>query len=119
MTDPLRLAVPRGALFEETLDMLDAIGVDSAQLRSDSRSLLFPGEHVTVLTLRPSDVPTYVATHRMGGRTCLQMQINRSDIVRAAERAGLRLVREFPMGPHPPIVNAPEQPMCVGWLFQR
>jgi ATP phosphoribosyltransferase len=60
MTEPLRLAVPRGTLFEETLDLLDAIGVDSAPLRSDSRSLLFPGKHVTVLTLRPSDVPTYV-----------------------------------------------------------
>ena len=29
-------------------------------MRSDSRSLLFPGEHVTVVTLRPSDIPTYV-----------------------------------------------------------
>jgi ATP phosphoribosyltransferase len=60
MSEPLRLAVPRGALFEETLDLLDAIGVDSAPLRADSRSLLFPGDQVTVLTLRPSDVPTYV-----------------------------------------------------------
>ena len=60
MSDPLRLAVPRGTLFEETLDLLDAIGVDSAPLRSDSRSLLFPGTEVTCLTLRPSDVPTYV-----------------------------------------------------------
>jgi ATP phosphoribosyltransferase len=60
MTEPLRLAIPRGALFDETLDLLDRIGVDSAPLRSDSRSLLFPGEDVTVLTLRPSDVPTYV-----------------------------------------------------------
>jgi ATP phosphoribosyltransferase len=60
MTDPLRLAVPRGALFDETLDLLEAIGVDSAPLRSDSRSLLFPGDQITVLTLRPSDVPTYV-----------------------------------------------------------
>jgi ATP phosphoribosyltransferase len=60
MSEPLRLAVPRGALFDETLDLLDSVGVDSAALRSDSRSLLFPGEKVTVLTLRPSDVPTYV-----------------------------------------------------------
>ena len=60
MTDPLRLAVPRGALFDETLDLLDAIGISSAELRSDSRSLLFPGSEVTILTLRPSDVPTYV-----------------------------------------------------------
>ena len=60
MSEPLRLAVPRGALFDDTLDLLDAIGVDSAPLRADSRSLLFPGKQVTVLTLRPSDVPTYV-----------------------------------------------------------
>jgi ATP phosphoribosyltransferase len=60
MTDPLRLAVPRGALFEETLDLLDSIGVGNTDLRSDSRSLLFPSEQITVLTLRPSDVPTYV-----------------------------------------------------------
>jgi ATP phosphoribosyltransferase len=60
MSEPLRLAVPRGALFDDTLGLLDAIGVDSAPLRSDSRSLLFPGPEVTVLTLRPSDVPTYV-----------------------------------------------------------
>ena len=60
MSDPIKLAVPRGALFEETLDLLDRIGIDSSRLRSDSRSLLFPGEDVTLVTLRPSDVPTYV-----------------------------------------------------------
>jgi ATP phosphoribosyltransferase len=60
MSEPLRLAVPQGSLFEETLDMLDSIGVDSSGLRSDSRSLLFASEDVTLVTMRPSDVPTYV-----------------------------------------------------------
>jgi ATP phosphoribosyltransferase len=60
VSEPLRLGVPRGTLFEETLSLLEAIGVDSSPLRSNSRSLLFPGEEVTVVTLRPSDVPTYV-----------------------------------------------------------
>ena len=60
MSDPLRFAVPRGALFDETVDLLDSIGFDCAGLRSNSRALLFPGEEITVLTLRPSDVPTYV-----------------------------------------------------------
>ena len=60
MTEPLRIAVPRGALFEDTLDLLDRIDCDSAALRSNSRSLFFPGDEMTVLTLRPSDVPTYV-----------------------------------------------------------
>jgi len=60
MSEPLRLAVSRGALFGETLDLLERIGVDTAVLRSDSRSLMFPGGEVTVVTMRPGDVPTYV-----------------------------------------------------------
>ena len=52
--------MPRGALFGDTLDLLDPVGIDTAALRSDSRSLLFPGERVTIVTMRPSDVPTYV-----------------------------------------------------------
>jgi putative methyltransferase (TIGR04325 family) len=65
------------------------------------------------------DVPAYIVTHRERERTNLQILMNRSEIVGTVERAGLRLVREFAMGPHPPIANAPEQPMCLGWLFQR
>ena len=34
-------ALPRGALFEGTLDLLDRIGIDTAELRGDSRSLVF------------------------------------------------------------------------------
>jgi len=65
------------------------------------------------------DVPAYVATHREGGRTNLQILMNRSEIIGTVERAGLRLVREFAMGPHPAVAGAPEQPSCAGWLFQR
>jgi putative methyltransferase (TIGR04325 family) len=65
------------------------------------------------------DVPAYVATQREGRRTNLQILMNRSEIVGTVEGAGLRLVREFAMGPHPPIAHAPEQPTCLGWLFQR
>jgi ATP phosphoribosyltransferase len=60
MSEPLKLAVPRGALFGETLDVLDAAGVDTADLRGDSRSLIFETEGMTLVTMRPSDVPTYV-----------------------------------------------------------
>ena len=56
----LKLAVPRGALFGETLDVLDAAGVDTAELRGDSRSLIFETDELTLVTMRPSDVPTYV-----------------------------------------------------------
>ena len=57
---PLRMALPRGSLLEETLDVLDRIGADTAGLRSDSRSLVFETEDLTFVTMRPSDVPTYV-----------------------------------------------------------
>jgi ATP phosphoribosyltransferase len=57
---PLKLAVPRGALFADTVETLDAIGIDVAALRSDSRSLVFETAELTLVTMRPSDVPTYV-----------------------------------------------------------
>ena len=57
---PLKLAVPRGALFGETLDILDAVGVDTSEPRGDSRSLIFETPQMTLVTMRPSDVPTYV-----------------------------------------------------------
>ena len=57
---PLKLAVPRGALLEDTLDTLDAAGVDTAAVRGESRALIFPSEKISLVTMRPSDVPTYV-----------------------------------------------------------
>jgi len=56
----LKLAVPRGALFGGTLDLLDRIGVDTGALRAESRSLVFDAGNIVVVTMRPSDVPTYV-----------------------------------------------------------
>jgi ATP phosphoribosyltransferase len=57
---PLRLALPRGALFEGTLDVLDRIGVETDELRGGSRSLVFEAGGLRLVTMRPSDVPTYV-----------------------------------------------------------
>jgi ATP phosphoribosyltransferase len=54
----LRIAVPRGALLRETLDLLDRLGVDTAEVRSNDRRLLF--DEAGIVTMRPSDVPTYV-----------------------------------------------------------
>jgi ATP phosphoribosyltransferase len=54
----LTLAVPRGALMPETLGLLDALGVDTSEVRSNDRKLLF-GD-AGIVTMRPSDVPTYV-----------------------------------------------------------
>lgn len=54
----LRIAVPRGAMFTQTLDLLERLGIDTGEVRDNDRKLLFdrPG----IVTMRPSDVPTYV-----------------------------------------------------------
>jgi ATP phosphoribosyltransferase len=54
----LTIAVPRGALFGDTLDLLDSLGIDTAEVRANDRRLLF--EDAGIVTMRPSDVPTYV-----------------------------------------------------------
>jgi ATP phosphoribosyltransferase len=57
-TNGLVIAVPRGALFEDTVDLLTGLGLDTGELRGNDRKLLF--EDIGVITMRPSDVPTYV-----------------------------------------------------------
>ena len=57
-THGLKIAVPRGALFDGTVDLLAALGLDTDELRANDRKLLF--EDIGVITMRPSDVPTYV-----------------------------------------------------------
>jgi len=57
-TGGLTIAVPRGALFEDTVALLTGLGLDTEELRSNDRKLLF--EDIGVITMRPSDVPTYV-----------------------------------------------------------
>ena len=54
----LTIAVPRGALFDETLDLLDRLGIPSTEVRQNERKLVFP--ELGLVTMRPSDVPTYV-----------------------------------------------------------
>ena len=54
----LTFAVPRGALFDETVDALEQIGVETSEVRANDRRLLF--EDIGLITMRPSDVPTYV-----------------------------------------------------------
>ena len=55
----LRIAVPRGMLFAPTLERLDTLGIDTREVRHNDRKLLFAD--VGLVTVRPSDVVTYVA----------------------------------------------------------
>jgi ATP phosphoribosyltransferase len=76
----LTIAVPRGALLRQTLDLLDLLGVDTAEVRSNDRKLLF--EDAGIVTMRPSDVPTYVeagaADIGITGKDVLMEQSERS-----------------------------------------
>ena len=76
----LTIAVPRGALLRETLDLLDRIGVETAEVRADDRKLLFAD--AGIVTMRPSDVPTYVeagaADIGITGKDVLMEQSERS-----------------------------------------
>ena len=56
--EQLTVAVPRGALFEPTLDLLERLGIEVGEVRANERRLLFA--EAGIVTMRPSDVPTYV-----------------------------------------------------------
>ena len=58
----LTLALSKGRIFEETMPLLRAAGVELLEDPEASRKLIFPtsNPNVRVLILRASDVPTYV-----------------------------------------------------------
>ncbi|MEX2271589.1 MAG: hypothetical protein WD690_08970 [Vicinamibacterales bacterium] len=97
----------------------------SLQYLPNWRDVLRRGAQAARSYLLLSDVPTvrtvpgYGVAQRRGGLTNLQHELNRSEVVDTVERAGLRLVREVDLGVYPPVANAPEQPRCTGFLFER
>jgi len=59
---PLTLALSKGRIFEETLPLLAAAGVQVAEDPETSRKLILPttNPHLRVIIVRATDVPTYV-----------------------------------------------------------
>ena len=84
----LTIAVPRGALLDETLDLLDTLGVDTSEVRGNDRKLLF--EDAGIVTMRPSDVPTYVESG------AADIGITGKDVL--AEQAGRRVYELLDLG---------------------
>ena len=56
----LRVAVPKGAIFEDALRALGGAGLPVEVLRDDGRRLLYHAEGAEFIVGRPSDVPVYV-----------------------------------------------------------
>ncbi|MEX3628350.1 MAG: ATP phosphoribosyltransferase [Burkholderia sp.] len=62
MTAPLTLALSKGRIFEETVPLLAAAGIQVAEDPESSRKLILPTNdpNVRVIIVRATDVPTYV-----------------------------------------------------------
>ena len=56
----LRVAVPKGAIFDDALRVLGAAGLPVGVLRDNGRRLLYRVEHIEFIVSRPSDVPVFV-----------------------------------------------------------
>ena len=74
---PLRIAVPKGSLKADTLEVLAAAGIDASELRDPGRHLIVRGRDTRVgaenigeiefIIVRPSDAPAFVGC---GGADC-------------------------------------------------
>lgn len=56
----LRIAVPKGAIFEDAVRALGAAGLPVEILRDDGRRLVYRAEGVEFIISRPTDVPVFV-----------------------------------------------------------
>ena len=64
---PLRIAVPKGALFADSVRLLTEAGLDTTGLAEPGRTLIIRNPDVEFIIARPTDVPVYIA---YGGADC-------------------------------------------------
>jgi ATP phosphoribosyltransferase regulatory subunit len=80
---PLRIAIPKGALFPDSVRMLEAAGLDTTGLADAGRTLIVRNPDVEYIISKPTDVPVYVAYGAadcgIGGKDVLAEQ--RLDVV--------------------------------------
>jgi ATP phosphoribosyltransferase len=62
MSDWITIAIPKGRILEESVEMFGQIGIDCRELLSDSRKLIFENQEqrIRYMIVRATDVPTYV-----------------------------------------------------------
>jgi ATP phosphoribosyltransferase len=62
MTAPrLRMAIPKGALFDGSLAVLHAAGIDTGALADAGRLLIVDTDEIRFIIGKPTDIPAYVA----------------------------------------------------------
>lgn len=84
----MTIAVPRGSLFGESLDLLESAGIEVDEVRENDRKLFFP--ELGIVTVRPSDVPTYVASG------AADLGITGKDVI--AEQSGREVIELADLG---------------------
>ena len=62
MNDFITIAIPKGRILEESVELFGRIGIDCRELLSDSRKLVFENtdQRMRYMIVRATDVPTYV-----------------------------------------------------------
>ena len=112
-----------GDIFERRFDLI--MFSSSLQYMRDWQTVLARAAAAARKYLFVSDVPTvqhapsFVVAQHADGHVNRHHQFNRGELVAALARTGLCTIREFDMGAHPIVDNAPEQPVCTGWLLGR
>ena len=64
---PLRIAVPKGSLFKDSLRVLEAAGLPVDELRDPGRKLIVSAGDVEYIIVRAQDAPSFVGA---GGADC-------------------------------------------------
>lgn len=62
MTDFITIAIPKGRILHDSVELFRKIGIDCGELLSDSRKLIFEdaAQKMRYMIVRATDVPTYV-----------------------------------------------------------
>ena len=66
-TRPLKIAVPKGALYADSVEMLAQAGLDVTGLANPGRQLTFETDGCRFFIVRPTDVPVFTS---LGGVDC-------------------------------------------------
>src|SRR5512146_1457516 len=62
MTDFITIAIPKGRILQDSVELFKKIGIDCEELLGDSRKLIFESndQRMRYMIVRATDVPTYV-----------------------------------------------------------
>ncbi len=98
----LRVAVPKGAIFEDALAALGAAGMPVGVLRENDRRLLYRADGAEFIVSRPSDVPVFVehgaADVGIVGKDVLEEQRPNVVELRDLGTGGCRMILAAPKG---------------------